>query len=140
MAAVQVLNVEDLSQDRWYTLAPREAVIAAYAQMMRRDWNTWDYEAKYGGMVRQTRHGWVCGSFWCLDPEVEARMMDGPPQRPAIGQEIDGSKIARLVAWHNTSHAWEIKADDGRYIWVIDVCDANDGMIWQIVHATIAGG
>lgn len=33
-----------------YSLPPREAVIAAYAQGLG-DWNTWDYTRRYSSMV-----------------------------------------------------------------------------------------
>lgn len=50
--------------DRYvYSLDPRAAVIAAYAQIARKDWNTWDYEAKYGDLPRAGRHGWHLGDF-----------------------------------------------------------------------------
>jgi hypothetical protein len=37
-----------------YTLEPREAVIAAYAQSCN-DFNTWDYEKKYGKKVQSIK-------------------------------------------------------------------------------------
>lgn len=36
-----------------YATDPRSAVLAAYAQNEAGDWNTWDYETKYGRFVRE---------------------------------------------------------------------------------------
>jgi hypothetical protein len=49
-------------EERTYSCSPKQAVIAAYAQSMG-DWNTWDYEAKYGAKVQQTRHYYVLGNW-----------------------------------------------------------------------------
>jgi hypothetical protein len=38
-------------EERLYTLSPREAVIAAYAQGTKGDWNSFDYKRKYGKFV-----------------------------------------------------------------------------------------
>lgn len=54
-----------------YTLSPTEAVIAAYAQREKKDWNTWNYE-KYRPLLRvgqSTKPGIVvvsCGNQSCL--------------------------------------------------------------------------
>lgn len=48
-----------------FSCAPREAVIAAYAQS-KGDYNTWDYESKYGSLVRYSGEGnrtVSCGDF-----------------------------------------------------------------------------
>lgn len=50
-----------------YNLEPRRAVLCAYARFQRGDGNTWDYEARYGAMVRRTAHGWNCGEFWARE-------------------------------------------------------------------------
>lgn len=49
-------EVHNLATDETlsYTLPPREAVIAAYAQS-RGDFNTWDYEKRYGKLVEKGR-------------------------------------------------------------------------------------
>lgn len=52
-----------------YTLSPREAVMAAFAQETRKDFNTWDYEKRYGNLVRKSPHGWVCGDFWAKEAQ-----------------------------------------------------------------------
>ena len=36
-----------------YTCEPQKAVLAAYAQN-RRDWNTWNYQKKYGHLLEIT--------------------------------------------------------------------------------------
>lgn len=64
-----VINLEAPDDERLYACAPRQAVIAAYADSCR-DRNTWDYESRYGALARATRYGWVCGDFWCYDHAV----------------------------------------------------------------------
>lgn len=45
-----------------YTCSPRQAVIAAYAQD-HNDWNTWDYEKRYGQLVESSQHTWLVGDW-----------------------------------------------------------------------------
>ncbi len=45
------------------SLHPKEAVIAAYAQSKLQDFNTWDYDAKYGELVKETNLCYVLGDF-----------------------------------------------------------------------------
>jgi len=45
-----------------YSCSPREAVVAAYAQSLK-DWNTWDYERRYGHLVTEGRSVVTCGDF-----------------------------------------------------------------------------
>jgi hypothetical protein len=42
---------------------PREAVVAAYAQSLG-DWNTWEYEDRYGHLREYGRDVVACGD-WC---------------------------------------------------------------------------
>ena len=53
MKGSTLTDVHDLRNydELTYSLPPREAVIAAYAQS-KGDWNTWDYEKKYAHLVR----------------------------------------------------------------------------------------
>lgn len=44
------------------SLHPKQAVIAAYAQD-KKDMNTWDYDAKYGELVKETNLCYVIGDF-----------------------------------------------------------------------------
>lgn len=60
-----ITRVTDLRTGREaarYSLGPREAVMAAYAQD-RGDYNTWDYETRYGDLPREGEAGWHCGDF-----------------------------------------------------------------------------
>lgn len=34
-----------------YALPPDQAIVAAYAQVIRGDYNTWDYARRYGGLA-----------------------------------------------------------------------------------------
>lgn len=58
------VTVYRLSDDKTqiYTCAPQEAVVAAYAQE-RGDWNTWDYQARYGDLVIESDNFVTCGDF-----------------------------------------------------------------------------
>lgn len=48
-----------------YTCSPREAVLAAHAQSLN-DWSTWQYEERYGHLVRESVHGFYCGDWGVL--------------------------------------------------------------------------
>jgi len=52
-----------------YTLSPAQAVIAAFEQMVNRNFNTWTYRdpSKYAGYVR-TVHGHYCNGYWAKEP------------------------------------------------------------------------
>jgi hypothetical protein len=63
---VTIVRNVDTGEQRSYTLDPRQAVIAAYAQSLG-DWNTWDY-ARYAPMVvvldNHLGTRYLLGSFW----------------------------------------------------------------------------
>ena len=75
MATTTVVNL-DTDEEIVYTIEPREAVIAAYAQSQG-DWNTWDYEVNYGHLVKVHPRGeeakrrklrtWMLGSFAAVE-------------------------------------------------------------------------
>ena len=65
--AIKVLNLSTL-QEQIYTCTPKEAVIAAYAQSLN-DWNTWQYEERYGKMVLEGKYSFSCGDFATLKLE-----------------------------------------------------------------------
>jgi hypothetical protein len=58
----EVINLKTLEK-RIYSLPPRDAAIAAYAQE-RGDYNTWDYEARYGHLITEGFITVACGD-WC---------------------------------------------------------------------------
>jgi hypothetical protein len=62
MIVVHNLMTRDLY---FYTCSPREAVIAAYAQSLG-DWNTWNYEEKYGHMPIEGNYSIAVGDFCTL--------------------------------------------------------------------------
>ncbi len=45
-----------------YSLPPKNAVIAAYAQDHLGDWNTGDYH-QYNNLVQEGKHGWHLGNY-----------------------------------------------------------------------------
>ena len=67
--SVIVINLSNPEQKIPYTCTPRQAVIAAYAQNLRHghgtigDWNTWQYEERYGHLVVQGKHTIACGDW-----------------------------------------------------------------------------
>lgn len=60
-----VVNLDTL-EERHYSLPPREAVIGGHAQMEKNDWNTWDYEKKYGHLVKFGEVSVICGNCSAL--------------------------------------------------------------------------
>jgi hypothetical protein len=61
MALTTVLNL--VTGDKLiYTCTPREAVIAAYAQS-RGDFNAWDYEQRYGVLVKTDKDTYQLGDY-----------------------------------------------------------------------------
>ena len=59
-----------------YSCNPRQAVIAAYAQSLS-DWNTWQYEQRYGHLVQKARHVVTCGDWSAFHCSCHALNMDG---------------------------------------------------------------
>lgn len=62
---VHSVRVFDLDADAYvgtWGCEPRDAVIAAHAQKVG-DWNTWDYEVKWGHLVTETADMVTCGSM-----------------------------------------------------------------------------
>jgi hypothetical protein len=50
-----------------YSCSPKDAVIAAYAQSLG-DYNTWQYQEKYGARVRLANgRTWSLGDFAAID-------------------------------------------------------------------------
>lgn len=66
-----MVTVRDLrtGREQVYSCTPRQAVIAAFAQD-RGDWNTWDYETRYGHLVENGRWHFFCGDFAARFAEV----------------------------------------------------------------------
>lgn len=64
-----VMNLSNPNHKIQYTCKPREAVIAAYAQNLRPnpsvigDWNTWQYEERYGHLVVEGKFCISCGDW-----------------------------------------------------------------------------
>lgn len=50
----------------WWTIPPKEAVIAAYAQFEKEDYNTWLYEERYSHMLVRGRYSVACGDYAAL--------------------------------------------------------------------------
>ena len=48
-----------------YSCSPEDAVRAAFAQLDRKDFNTWDYEKRY--LVVHGRRSVSCGDFCALE-------------------------------------------------------------------------
>jgi hypothetical protein len=62
MSLTRVVNL-GTGEEKFYSLSPRKAVIAAYAQDSK-DWNTFDYESKYSKLVVDGRFSYRAGA-WC---------------------------------------------------------------------------
>ena len=59
-----------------YSCNPRRAVVAAHAQSLS-DWNTWQYEQRYGHLVQKARHVVTCGDWSAFHCSCHALNMDG---------------------------------------------------------------
>lgn len=62
--SVRVVNLIT-GAEVFYTCTARKAVIAAYAQASN-DWNTWDYEKRYGHLVSEGQKSIACGDWSAL--------------------------------------------------------------------------
>jgi len=59
-----------------YSCNSRQAVIAAHAQS-HNDWNTWQYEGRYGHLVESGQHVVLCGDWSAFNCSCHALTMDG---------------------------------------------------------------
>jgi len=92
----RVLNLAT-RQEQFYSSSPREAVIAAYAQSVG-DWNTWDYEARYGSLAMMGRFTVSCGDF-CATLEIANNT---PDYRAQVGDVVEyDHRRYRIVGVHN---------------------------------------
>jgi len=57
-----------------YTCSPEDAVIAAYAQNVRRDHNTADYRERYGHLLQHGKYSVSCGDYACLTDAAKANI------------------------------------------------------------------
>ena len=67
-----MIEVRDRSTGKsyFYGLPAREAIVAAHAQVVKKDYHTWDYPTKYAGLAI-TRDGdtLVCGTLHARESE-----------------------------------------------------------------------
>lgn len=76
MPTVRVLNLSTDAERIYEGIMPKEAVIAAFAQAERKDYNTWDYETRYTAQVLTGRFTYSLGD-WCAfhtDPKTFSHM------------------------------------------------------------------
>lgn len=50
-----------------YTNNPTDSLVCAYAQFVKKDWNTWDYETKYGHLKELIQAGEKPGTWRLYD-------------------------------------------------------------------------
>lgn len=58
--------IEDASDGVFYFymgISPEEALRTAFAQVVRKDWNTWDYDTKYTGPIERDSAGYHFRGF-----------------------------------------------------------------------------
>jgi len=67
---VSVYNLSTGENVGEYTCTPREAVISAYAQFEKKDFNTWDYENQYGSLVTEGELTIACGDYCTMNEGV----------------------------------------------------------------------
>jgi hypothetical protein len=68
--AIDAFNLLTGQRNTYVGATTREAVIAAYAQE-RGDWNTWEYEEKYGKLVEQGGFYLFCGNWAVRRPQLD---------------------------------------------------------------------
>jgi hypothetical protein len=75
MSVTTVVRNLRTGEERHYSLLPRDAVIAAFAQGTEHDFNTWTYERAYGHRVQHGDRTVACGDWAALTtpPPREAR-------------------------------------------------------------------
>ena len=61
MSSAMVMNLTTRAK-QVYDCTPRLAVLSAYAQSLK-DWNTWDYEKRYGHLLLEGKHCLAVGDF-----------------------------------------------------------------------------
>lgn len=65
-----VVRVFDLVKGEYVAdyvgISPKNALIAAYAQFKKKDFNTWDYEKRYGHLVEEGPKTFLLGDFTVL--------------------------------------------------------------------------
>lgn len=79
---VEVINLDSMESVYYIGIEPREAVIAAFAQYsghkyasrnrsgLKGDFNTWQYEVRYGEMVREGKSTFMLGGWSVLKREA----------------------------------------------------------------------
>ena len=60
---IDVYKLGDLQFKASYSCSPRQSVIAAYAQFDKKDFNTGNYNKKYGMMVVEHKDFVTCGDY-----------------------------------------------------------------------------
>lgn len=68
MAVVTVMNLRT-GEKQEFTCSPQEAVIAAYAQGEKHDFNTWDYQKRYSWLLEHGEHTVACGDYSAYECE-----------------------------------------------------------------------
>ena len=99
-----------------WTLPPREAVIAAHAQLQRNDWNTWDYEKRYGHLVEHGKHTVTVGNHTAL-LEEEGYVNPLPPKyiREKV-EELEATDL--LLIPELVDSGWTVKQPFREYKWL----------------------
>lgn len=77
-----------------WCLSPRQAVIAAYAQRERKDYNTWEYEERYASLVREGKFTVSVEDFAAWSDPNSARAIR---QRREFEREMDLLLNERLI-------------------------------------------
>jgi len=122
--SVTVMYIPDPDKQRIYTCAAREAVMAAFTQSLG-DGSTWDYEKRYGTIVRETKHGWTCGNWWARDPAKPIGIGEPEIVKRQVSSEWCGREDKSIIApnehqivlsTHDVNEDGYIKNDTGRLL------------------------
>ena len=67
----KVIDLRDPSREYYYTLPPEQAVVCAYYQYEKRNWNTWEYNFKLA------LHSHYYGTAYCGNMAALGRRKSG---------------------------------------------------------------
>ena len=70
---IKVFNLSTQEYKHFFDgMTPSQAVVAAYAQE-RKDFNTWQYQKRYGALVTETDRCITCGDWTMLKGNQDAK-------------------------------------------------------------------
>ncbi len=63
----KVFNTEKINEELEYSCSPKEAVVCAYEQNVKKNFNALDYD--YSQAI-EGKFGWICGDYWARKEQL----------------------------------------------------------------------